>query len=703
MGLGIASALLFAWVGSGTTPSTPFSGTIAHRPPPFALSPLPPAPAADLECAHAARAATAVEAMLAGIVKKPLEGTADTDVLKNVLEIEALPDTSTLVGTNVMTVKSLINGLGQFTFRLADNFTLGTVLLNGSPISTTRLDSATVRANLGTTFNQDQTFQLTIPYSGQPVAGSGFGSIVFRTRSSGAKEVFTLSEPWFAYTWWPAKDDNDDKALTDIAVIVPSPMVVAANGLLQGVDPLSGGRQRYRWSSQYPIVTYLVSFSATNFNTWTTSYTHAGGSMPLNFYIYPEWDSSGNRAGWERSGPMIGAFATIFGEYPFIQEKYGICNFGFGGGMEHQTITGQGGFGESLTAHELGHQWWGDMVTCKTWPDIWLNEGFATYCEALWLERKPGSSGLPALKSAMASRKPSNYNGSVYCYDATSVSNIFNGNTSYRKGGWVLHQLRHIVGDATFFAILAEYRSRYEFRAAITEDFIRVCEDVSGRSLRWFFDPWVYGIGAVAYKWGIEQTTVDGREYLQVHLRQTQSASYPVFSMPVDFRYTVGGSPVTQVLWNTAPTQHYVFPVNGSSSAHALDPDGWVLTSSVASEAYQPGPPKIVRVDPSPGSTGPFSTIRITFHTPVNISTTDVSVATRSGAKVRCPMRYQDSTNTMIVTIPSKAGSQFYIVVRDTVRAVNTGLALDGEAPDYHSVPSGDGLAGGMAIYRFGY
>jgi aminopeptidase N len=657
-------------------------------------------------CSHARCLSAKFLASLTGLVKKPLEGAADTDLLRNDLSIEAIPATSTLVGTNVMTVESTINGLSQFTFRLADNFAISQVLLNGSPIGHTRLDSATVRANLGTTFNDGQIFSLTVSYSGVPTSGSGFGSIVFRTRSSSAREVFTLSEPWYSYTWWPSKDENTDKALTDIAVTVPNTMVVAANGLLQGVDLVSGGRLRYRWSSQYPIATYLVSFAATNFNTWTSAYDHSGGSMPVSFFIYPESDTTGNRAGWNASVQMIATFSTIFGQYPFVNEKYGIYNFGFGGGMEHQTMTGQGGFGESLTAHELAHQWWGDMITCETWHDIWLNEGFATYGEALWLERKPGSTGLPALKSAMASRKPGNVNGSVYRYNIGSLGSIFSSDFSYRKGGWVLHQLRHIVGDAAFFAILAEFRNRYVFDSATTEDFISVAESVYGRPLRWYFDPWVYGVGAVAYRWGTQTKTVNGQQYLLVSLRQTQSSNYPVFAMPVDLRYTVGGSPITEVLWNTAATQHYVFPVSGGPSSLALDPDGWVLTTSVGSEAYLPGPPKVVRVFPPPGpaSDNDLGEIRVTFHTPVNASAAAFSLRTRTGVPVPFAFRYDGTGNMAILTPWADLDIDgMELTVRDTIIATDSGMALDGECPDFQTVPTGDGLPGGTAVIRIGY
>jgi aminopeptidase N len=666
----------------------------------------------DLLCGHAHSMTGAFEAGLLPNFMRRIQDPERTDVLSYNLNIEVIPSTSNLIGNNTITARVLQDNVTSFRFRLRENFTINALRLDGRNITFTREDTVVVRANFDRTYNTGETFQLYIEYSGVPVS-RGYGSIEFTMRSSGAVIVATLSEPWYAYTWWPAKDENTDKALLTFSLTVPNTMKVAANGMQQGVDTLSGNRLRYRFQHNYQIVPYLVSFGATNYNTWTRTFTYDGGTMPVEFYIYPENDNSGNRASWEMCIPMLGAFSRIYGLYPFINEKYGIYQFQFGGGMEHQTITGQGGFGESLTAHELGHQWWGDMVTCATWSDIWLNEGFATYSEALWLEFKPGSSGFPALKAAMQSRRPSSVNGSVYRYNPTDINTIFSSNFSYLKGSWVLHQLRYVVGTDTFFDILAEYRRQYEYQSATTDQFIEVAEQVYGQDLNWFFgsrdnqNGWVYGIGALAYQWGWQNTTVNGKNYLMVSLNQTQSASYGTYTMPVDVRFTASGQRENRRVWNNARTQYYVLPINGAAGSVTLDEDEWLLKTGVTSVSYSPGPPKIVETTPEPGAKREhgLNQVRITFHTPVQASAADFTVTGNRTGNQPFNYSYDSTNNTAVLTFSNLLPLDTYTLqVRDTIRATNSNQTLDGEIANPGqpaSLPSGNGVQGGSAQIRF--
>jgi aminopeptidase N len=250
-------------------------------------------------------------------------------------------------------------------------------------------------------------------------------------------------------------------------------------------------RIKYIYSTDYELSTYLVFFATALYNTWNETYFHSSGAMPVNFYVTPDEDNTTNRELWNKCVEMLEVFGEIYGPYPFIEERYGIYYFGFGGGMEHQTLTGQGGFGESLTAHELGHQWWGDMVTCRTWQDIWLNEGFASYSEALWEENQSGGSADDLRNYMDNVLAPFDSSDSVFVPEESleEVGRIFSYATTYQKAAWVVHMLRGVMGDELFFNMITEYRARYEYGAADTEQFRAICEEIYGSDLEWFFRP----------------------------------------------------------------------------------------------------------------------------------------------------------------------------------------------------------------------
>lgn len=649
----------------------------------------------------------------------PREAFQDTDLLHCNLELEIDPaSANNMAGTNTMTIQSKSPALTQFTFRLRNQYNISSIIANAgtpqsTPVTFTTPGTTTRVVTLDRAYGLDEVFTLTIAYDG-PAVSRGFGSIDFGLHN-GADIVSTLSEPYYSYTWWPIKDgdvgqpgDNGDKFTLDLAIIAPDTMVTASNGLLQGIDFLSGSRARYRWSSGYPICPYLVCFSSTNYNTWQVDYVPiAGGTMPVLFYIYPEHDTSGNRAAWEQVVPMLVTLRDLYGEYPFVNEKYGIYESPFGGGMEHQTFTAQGTFSETVTVHELGHQWWGDMITAKTWNHIWINEGFASYTEALWAENKPGSSGLTALKNTMAAKRYTGA-GSVYVTNGElgSLGAIFDGNTTYNKAAWVLHMLRHVLGDGNFFNALGAYRAAFEFSAATTEDFQAVCEGFyPGGDLNWFFQEWIYGERTPAYAYGWQNVQVHGKDYLLLYLDQTQSGSYQRFVMPVDL--VVDGT--THVVFNDSDPEHFVVPIAAPASTVQLDPDEWVLTSGKTTTAYVAGPAKIVETSPLPGATVPCGAapgaISVWFQTNVDAAPAAFSVTGQNTGTQTFTLASGSNVNPVVLNLDAPLLADTYtLVVTTGVTAVNSGQPLDGEiadAADPASLPSGDGVAGGDAVILF--
>jgi aminopeptidase N len=314
-------------------------------------------------------------------------------------------------------------------------------------------------------------------------------------------------------------------------------------------------------------------------------------NMPLVYYVYPEHiDFARLKFGVTRRAMEI--FAPLFGEYPFLREKYGMAEFPWSGAMEHQTITSMGASivgsaatsGQSVIVHELAHHWWGDLVTLRTWNDIWLNEGFATYSEVLFFERfsnlNPGD---------LMTR--SYDDGEVYgrlagTVNAENLDNPFDDRGAiYTKGGWVLHMLRHVLGDEKFFDALKDYRERFAFGNASTKDFQQVCESHYGQSLDWFFQQWIYARGRPVYKVSsdISRAGSSGNYDISLSIKQKQSHDIPgrdksVYIMPLDVTIQYAdGSREVRVIRNDERKQKFKFTVSKQPAAVSIDEDNWVL------------------------------------------------------------------------------------------------------------------------------
>jgi aminopeptidase N len=288
---------------------------------------------------------------------------------------------------------------------------------------------------------------------------------------------------------------------------------------------------------------------------------------------------------------MVAHYALLYGEYPF--DKYGMTSivpFVYLG-MEHQTLTTMNRYVQTdqrVVSHELAHQWWGDNVTCGTWADVWLNEGFATYSEALWRE---SLGGFPALKSYMRDTlngfQYGSWQGAVY--DPVGQGfNLFD-QVVYSKAAWVLHTLRGVQGDGPFFRVLNAYRQRYAGKSATTAELKAVVDSIYSRDMSWFFNQWIFGSGwpkyASRYSW-IPDT-------LTLTVYQQQSASWPTYKMPITVRAYHGTSNTTFNVWDSVRTQVFQLLFASVPDSVVLDPDGWVLKQIVS-------PPNSVGEDERP-------------------------------------------------------------------------------------------------------
>jgi aminopeptidase N len=456
---------------------------------------------------------------------------------------------------------------------------------DGQPLAFTRTGDV-LAIDLGSSLPVGSPIAVEIDYGGQPQA-TGFGGLVFTT-VGGQPAAWTLSQPYASRAWWPTRDHPSDKAdSVRVSVTVPAGLRVGSNGLLE-METTAGDQTTYRWVHRYPVATYLVSFAAGPYAAFEQTYVRPDSlaaefgplALPILHYRYQASGTATLPAGWAEAVDMMPVFEHWFGPYPFGSEKYGHKQFTWGGGMEHQTMSSMGGTSALLTAHELAHQWFGNAITTRTWPHLWLNEGFATYGEMLYWEARPDR--YPGRYDAAldgnlirARRAP----GTLVVADTLSVANLFNSDRVYSKGAVVLHMLRRMIGNEAFRAALRGYMTSPELRygTAVTADFQRHAEQASGRDLSTFFRQWVTeGTGYPEYvvRWSVAEQEAEYEVTVVVEQRQTASASnLGVFEMPVTIQIQTPEGPRRFRVLNDRRVQTYTFVVATEPTGVVFDPD----------------------------------------------------------------------------------------------------------------------------------
>lgn len=417
---------------------------------------------------------------------------------------------------------------------------------------------------------------VSVFYKGVPTS-TGFGSFIQDTHS-GTPVIWTLSEPYGASDWWPCKNSLTDKADSiDVIVTTPKAYRAAGNGLLVS-ETLSGTNKIYHWKSRYPIATYLICTAVTNYVQYSHNVPFGANNLPVLNYVYPE-DSAAAALQTPDIVPVMQLYDTLFGIYPFKDEKYGHAQFGWGGGMEHQTMTFITSFGHELIAHELGHHWFGDKVTCASWRDIWLNEGFATYLSGLTYEHMFNGYWWMNFKRGRINNVTSQPGGSVWCDDTTSVGRIFDSRLSYAKGGMILHQLRWVIGDSAFFAAIRNYLNdpKHAYGFAHTSDLQSHFEVSSGQNLAWYFNDWFTGQGFPSYqlKWDQRNDTIN------LIVIQTQShASVPFFELPLPIEFKNQTHDTIVRISNTFSGQSFSIKIPFPVDSVKIDPMLWLITAN---------------------------------------------------------------------------------------------------------------------------
>ena len=508
------------------------------------------------------------------------------DIKYHRMEWEVDPNVLFIKGNVTTYFTASIDNFSEIIFDLNNALTVDSVMHQGSKITFSHAEEA-LKITLPVTISQGGLDSVTVYYQGVPQTTDE--AFTKNTHANGPA-ISTLSEPYGTKYWWPTKMDLGDKVDSiDVIVTTPEQFRVASNGLLVS-EIQSGAFKTYHWKHRYPIATYLVAIGVTNYEVYSDFVAVGGKQLEILNYVYPSSLTTAKNQ-TPITGDFIKLFSDLFGEYPFIDEKYGHAQFppNFGG-MEHQTMSFMSNYSYGLVAHELAHQWFGDKVTCDSWENIWLNEGFATYLTGLTYQNGLGSVDFDDWLTGKIAKITSESGGSVHVGDTTSLfgsAGIFNGRLSYNKGAIVLHMARWVVGDDNFFQGMKNYLNDPElaYGHASTDDLQRHLEAVSGKDLTEFLDDWFYGEGYPSYTFAYEAKD-DGK--LSITANQTTShTSVDFFEMPLPFVATLAnGKDTTFVFDHTSSGQTIEFQAEDFVKKIVFDPNHHILTKSTSSSIF---------------------------------------------------------------------------------------------------------------------
>ena len=493
--------------------------------------------------------------------------------------------TSVYVDGNVLiNAKVLSSQLDTFAFELKDYFTIDSVFINSQKKSFSRVgDDVFVGIS---PLAVGSAISAQIFYKGMPSnTGNFFSGISSQSSQTwGNRITWTLSEPFAAKEWFPVKQSLTDKADSAyIFVTTSNDNKVGSNGILSAIVNLPNNKVRYEWKTRYPIDYYLISMAIGKYVDYSI-YAHPAGlqdSILIQNYIYNNPATLPNfQAEINTTVDFIELYSDLFGMYPFYKEKYGHSMAPLGGGMEHQTMTTQGDFNFYLTCHELTHQWWGNNVTCATWSDIWINEGFASYGEYLAADAITGYQEAQQHMLDFHNYIMQLPDGSVYIppYQAVDENRIFDGRLSYKKGAAIIHNLRFEVGnDIIFFNILKQVQIRFKDSTMTGMDFKAVTEELSGKNFTDFFNQLYFGEGFPTFNIIYSQQN----DTLTMNVNQSASAaSTPLFKMIMEYKVQFPTGDTLIRVYHQANTETIKIPMHKPVTGLMIDPNNWVINGS---------------------------------------------------------------------------------------------------------------------------
>jgi aminopeptidase N len=460
--------------------------------------------------------------------------TSDFNVLKYDINLHLIPEQKEIEAVVNITVL-VYNKQKHIEFNLSPTMKIDSIYINGSKVDYIRQDDT---IQIAQSNNQSDTIIISAKYSGHSTQNKNF----FFGKINGTQVIYTLNEPENARDWLLCRDIPNDKATVDFKIQNDSSFVSVSLGKLKSEYKLEGTSDKvYFWRTEYPTSPYLISFFSAPYS-YLKEYYKQNTSDSLEVSVYGlSWQKINFKRIIEDHKDFISILENIFGKYPFQGEKYSVVSFLWqSGAMEYQTVSGFGSGiideypqSTNIFVHELAHHWFGNSVTLKSWRDIWLNEGFASYAEWLYLEEIDRRENKNYLQNELVSvKQPIVFSGPLY-----APEDLFNISV-YIKGAWVLRMLRHELGDSAFFGCLKDYYGRYKFSNASTQDFIDICNKYAGKDLGYFFKQWIFeGLGIISLK--TERMTISkvGNKYIiKLPIKQVQEEKR-VYNFLLDIKF----------------------------------------------------------------------------------------------------------------------------------------------------------------------
>ena len=478
------------------------------------------------------------------------------------------------ISGTVTTYFKITSKTNQVTMDLTKKLKVDSIKMRAQKLSFTQTTDDGLVISLPKKYKKNERDSFSIFYHGMP---STNGGAFTQTKHSGTPVIWTLSEPYGAKDWWPCRNGLDDKADSiDMYITHPSQYNASANGLLIS-EKTSNGLTTSYYKHRYPIASYLVGIAVTNYSILHNSVQLGSKTLPVISYIYPE-----SLSDFQSRTPLmlqaIPLYNSMYGEYAFINERYGQTQFGWGGGMEHQTNTFITSTNEDVMAHELAHQWFGDKITCASWQDIWLNEGFATYSADFLYMKNFSPVYYPQYVSGDLNYIVSQPAGSVFVDDTSNFNRIFDSRLTYNKGAFLLRMLEWTMGSDTFFKGMQKYFTdpKIAYGFAHTSDFQRNMEAVSGLDLNYFFNQWFYGQGYPTFTVYWSQ---NANNNVQLYIKQTTShPSVNFFKVPLELVFKNGTQEKRITIDVNQKVQQTAVNIGFQATTLLIDPDMQIIS-----------------------------------------------------------------------------------------------------------------------------